>query len=66
MNNIVGHHFFEGRIFRGFLGLPRNLFHWKLTALLKYFRKKATILPNLDGPLSECMPSAAFFQRIMK
>ena len=28
-------------------------------ALLKYFRKKMTVLPNLDGSLSECMPSAA-------
>ena len=28
-------------------------------ALLKYLRKKATILPNPDGPLSDCMPSAA-------
>ena len=30
-------------------------------ALLKYFRKKATIMPNPDGPLSECMPSATIF-----
>ena len=28
-------------------------------ALLKYFRKKATVLSNPDGPLSERMPSAA-------
>ena len=28
-------------------------------ALLKYLRKKATVLPNPDGPLSDHMPSAA-------
>ena len=28
-------------------------------ALLKYLRKKATVLPNPDGPLSDRMPSAA-------
>ena len=28
--------------------------------LLKYLKKKHTISPNLDGPLSECIPSAAF------
>ena len=28
-------------------------------ALLKYLKKKTTVLPNSDGPLSECMPSAA-------
>ena len=28
-------------------------------ALLKYLRKKATILPNIDGPLSDHIPSAA-------
>ena len=27
-------------------------------ALLKYF-KKVTVLPNPEGPLSDCMPSAA-------
>ena len=28
-------------------------------ALLKYLKKKVTVLPKPDGPLSECMPSAA-------
>ena len=28
-------------------------------ALLKYFRKKVTVLPNPDGSLSEYMPSTA-------
>ena len=28
-------------------------------ALLKYLRKKATFLPNPDGPLSDRIPSAA-------
>ena len=28
-------------------------------ALLKYLRKKATVLPNPDGPLSDRMPSVA-------
>ena len=28
-------------------------------ALLKYLRKKATVLPNPDGPLSDRMPPAA-------
>ena len=32
-------------------------------ALLKYLRKKATVLPNPDGPLSDRMPSAAIFSQ---
>ena len=28
-------------------------------ALLKYLRKKAIVLPNPDGPLSDRVPSAA-------
>lgn len=29
--------------------------------LLKYLRKKGTVLPNPDGPLSKFMPSVAIF-----
>jgi len=31
---------------------------WMQMVLLKYLRKKA-VLPNLNGPLLDCMPSAA-------
>ena len=54
----VGRHFFEGRKFRGFLGLPQK-FSPKINGVVNIFQEEGYLFANPDGPLSEHMPSAA-------